>query len=309
MAGPQASSPAAGDVIKNATDASFMKDVMEASKTTPVIVDFWAPWCGPCLQLAPGLEAAVKAQNGKVKLVKINIDENPAYAGQLGVRSIPNVWVFDKGRPYQGFTGAIAPSQIKMFVEQVAKGIGGQALEEEDPAAEIEAVLAEAQAALDAHDPAGAAQLYAAVLEAEPDNAKAVAGMARAYLAAGQPAQAKAFLDQMPEDKANAAEFAGVKAALELADDAPAGADPAKLTAQIAANPNDHAARFDLARALAARGDLAGAVDHLLESIRVDRDWNEQAARKHLLKVFDAAGQTSELTKAGRKRLSAVWLS
>jgi putative thioredoxin len=308
MAGPQAASPA-GDVIKNATDASFMKDVMEASKTTPVIVDFWAPWCQPCLQLAPGLEAAVKAQNGKVKLVKINIDDNPAYAGQLGVRSIPNVWVFDKGRPFQGFTGAIPASQLKMFVEQVAKGVGGEALEEEDPAAEIEQVLDEAQGMLDQHDPVGAMQLFAAVLQAEPENLKAVAGMARCYLSVGQPDRAKQLLEMAPEDKANAPELAGIKAALDLAADAPEGVDPVKLKAQISANPKDQAARFDLARTLAARGDLPGAVELLLDCIRIDREWNEQAARKHLLKVFDAAGQSSELTKAGRRQLSAVWLS
>jgi putative thioredoxin len=308
MAGPQAAFPAA-DVVKNATDASFMKDVMEASKTTPVIVDFWAPWCQPCLQLAPGLEAAVKAQSGKVKLVKINIDENPAYAGQLGVRSIPNVWVFDKGRPMQGFTGAIPASQIKMFVEQVANGGGGEALEEADPAAEIEQVLGEAQGLLDQHDPVGAMQLFAVVLQADPENLKAMAGMARCYLSVGQADRAKQLLEMAPADKADAPELAGVKAALDLAEDAPAGADPAKLAAQLAANAKDQAARFDLARTLAARGDLSGAVQHLIESIRIDREWNEQAARKHLLKVFDAAGQTSELTKAGRRQLSAVWLS
>lgn len=294
---------ASADLIKNGTDQSFRKDVMDASLSTPVIVDFWAPWCGPCRDLTPGLEAAVKAAKGKVKLVKINIDENPAYAGQLGVRSIPNVWVFDKGRPFQGFMGNVPPQQLKMFVEKVAAMASGGEAGEDDIAAALEA----ADEALAMGDLPLATQIFAEIIQAEPENLKAIAGLARCYLAAGEADRAKDVLDLAPADKQNDPAFAGVKAALELA--ALGGGDAASLAHKLEKNPLDHVARYDLAGALAARGELEPAVEHLLQIIAKAREWNEGAARTRLLKIFDAAGAASDVAKNGRRRLSAILFS
>jgi putative thioredoxin len=295
---------AAANVVKDGSDAGFMADVIEASRTQPVIVDFWAPWCGPCKTLAPALEKTVRAAKGKVKLVKINIDENPAVAGQLGVRSIPAVFAFDKGRPVDGFMGAVPESQIRMFVERLSKGGGGDPGEEE-----LKAALAEAATALAEGDVGGAAQIYAAVLQADPENVKAIAGLARCYLAAGEVAQAEDTLAMVPEDKQKDADVLSVRAAIELAGSAPAAGENAALERALAANPNDHATRFELANALAGRGDLEGAVNHLLTIIEKERGWNEDAARTQLLKIFEAAGLGSELAKAGRRRLSAILFS
>ncbi|MBI1252095.1 MAG: tetratricopeptide repeat protein [Alphaproteobacteria bacterium] len=287
--------------IQDGSDQTFMADVIEASKTTPVVVDFWAPWCGPCKQLTPALERAVRGAKGKVRLVKINIDENPAIAGQLGVRSIPAVYAFDKGRPIDGFMGAVPESQIKMFIDRLA-GAGGM-----DGA--VTELLAQAQESLDIGDLGGAAQGFASVLQVEPENTKAIAGLARCYLASGEPEEARATLDMAPDDKKNDSDIAGVRAALELASDAGDAGDPRALLAKVQADPKDFAARYDLARALAARGDLGGAIDHLLGIIERDRAWNDEAARKHLIKIFDAAGAGSELAKQGRRRLSAILFS
>ena len=288
------------DPIKNGTDQSFMADVVETSKATPVVVDFWAPWCGPCKQLTPSLERAVRAAGGKVKLVKINIDENPAIAGQLGVRSIPAVYAFDKGRPVDGFMGAVPDSQIKTFIDRLA-GAGN--------VEEVGALLAQAQESLNIGDLGGAAQGFATVLQIEPANTKAIAGLARCYLASGEPDQARDTLDMVPDDKKNDADIAGVRAALDLAGEAQDAGDPRALTQKVQADPNDFGARYELARALAARGDLKSAVDHLLTIIERDRAWNDEAARKHLLKIFDAAGGGSDIAKQGRRRLSALLFS
>ncbi len=296
---------ASPNVVKDGTDAGFMADVIEESRAQPVIVDFWAPWCGPCKTLAPALEKAVKAAKGKVKLVKINIDENPAVAGQLGVRSIPAVFAFDRGRPVDGFMGAVPESQLRMFVDKLANAGGAGEAGDDD----LQAALTEAATALKEGDVGGAAQIYAAVLQADPENVKAIAGLARCYLLAGEPAQAADTLALAPADKAKDPDIVSVRAAIELTATAKPVGGHAALEGKLAANPDDHAARFELANALAAGGDLEGAVTHLLAIIEKDRTWNEDAARTQLLKVFEAAGLGSELSKSGRRRLSALLFS
>ena len=291
----------ASDLVKDGTDKSFMADVIEPSKQTPVIVDFWAPWCGPCKTLAPALERAVRAAKGKVKLVKINIDEHPGVAGQLGVRSIPAVFAFDQGRPVDGFMGAVPESQIKLFVDK----LGG----DDGAAADIEALLEAAKEALAQNDIGGAAQAYAAVLQLDEHNVKAIAGMARAYLAAGDPEQAQQVLSIAPADKANDPDILGVRAALDLAAQAGDASEAVELAKKVQADPKDFQARFDLAGALAARNDLEGAVDHLLAIVEADRTWNDEAARKQLVKIFEAAGFMSDIAKSGRRRLSGLLFS
>jgi putative thioredoxin len=288
----------AGDIIKDGSDAGFMADVVEASRETPVIVDFWATWCGPCKQLGPALERAVTAAKGAVKLVKIDIDRNPAYAQQLRVQSIPAVFAFVDGRPVDGFMGALPDSQVKAFVDRLAKQGGADA--------GLDEVLAMAREALEAGDLGGAAQAYAEVLQQEPQNAKALGGLARVYLLGGDSERAREVLDMAPED-AKDPDLDSVRAALALAAEAPS--DVREFETRLAADAGDHDARFELARALAGHGRLDEAVDHLLAIIAADREWNEQAARKQLLTIFEAAGPTSELAKQGRRRLSAILFS
>jgi putative thioredoxin len=295
-----AAAPPDADFVKDGTDRGFIVDVIEASRQTPVIVDFWAPWCGPCRTLTPMIEKAVRAAKGRVRLVKINIDEHPGIAGQLGVKSIPAVYAFDKGRPADGFTGAIPESQIKLFVDRLA----GESVE-----ADVEALIDQAGESLSLGDLGGAAQSYASALQVDPTHAKAIAGMARVYLATGDPEQARAVLDMAPPEKANDSAIAGVRAALELAASASNAGDADDLARKIAANPDDLQARYDLAEALSARGDLEGASEHLLAIIAEERDWNDGTARKQLIKIFEAAGLASELAKQGRRRLSTILFS
>lgn len=289
------------DWIKSGSDATFLADVLEASQSAPVLVDFWAPWCGPCRQLTPALERVVGAAAGKVRLVKLNIDENPGVAGQLGVRSIPAVFAFHKGRPVDGFVGALPESQLKQFIERL---LGGP-----DPAADIDAMLDAALEALRGGDLALASEAFGAILEIEPENTKAIAGLARCFLAAGEPERTKEILSLAPAAKANDPELSSARAALELAAQGEKAGDAASLKASLAANPEDLETRFALANALIARGELAGAADHLLAIIERDRAWNEEAARKQLLQVFDAAGLTSDIARNGRRRLSALLFS
>jgi putative thioredoxin len=290
------------DLVKDGSDQGFMADVIEASRTTPVIVDFWAPWCGPCKTLAPIIERGVRAAKGKVKLVKINIDEHPGVAGQLGVRSIPAVYAFDKGRPVDGFMGAVPDSQVKLFIDRLT-GAGASA--EDD----IAAFLEQAAESLSLGDLGGAAQSYAAVLQLDPANAKAIAGMARLYLQNGDAGQARTVLDMAPPEKANDTDIASVRAALDLAASAAQAGDTGALALRVANNPNDLQARYELAEALSARGDLEGASQQLLAIIAKQRDWNDDAARKQLLKVFEAAGPASDVAKQGRRKLSAILFS
>ncbi|HEY8615376.1 co-chaperone YbbN [Phenylobacterium sp.] len=299
LIGDTAGKPA-GDIIKDGTDASFVADVVEASKTTPVIVDFWATWCGPCRQLGPALEKAVTAAKGAVKLVKIDIDKNPAFAGQLRVQSIPAVFAFVGGRPVDGFMGALPDSQVKQFVERLAKQGGAGA---GSPADDL---LDMARESMELGDLGGAAQAYAEVLRHEPENVKAMAGLARVYLASGDSDRAREIVDMVPEG-AKDPELDSVRAALALA--AEGDSETAPLEQRLASDPDDHEARLELAKALAGKGQMEAAVDHLLAIIEKDREWNDQAARKQLLTIFEAAGHSSEIAKNGRRRLSAILFS
>jgi putative thioredoxin len=290
----------AGDIIKDTTTATFAKDVLEASRTAPVIVDFWAPWCGPCKQLTPILEKVVRAQNGKVRLVKVNVDENQAVAGQLRVQSLPTVYAFRDGRPLDGFMGAQPESAVKAFVDRL---LGEEAAT--DAAAAVEA----ADKALEAGDLQGAAEIYAAVLQEDPQNSLALAGLAKCYLKSGDVERAEQTIALVPPDKAQSAPVAGVRAALDLAKMAARAGDTSKLEAAVKAEPANHQARIDYATALAAVGKKAEAVDQLLESFRRDRKWNEEAARKQLVQLFDAWGPKDPATLDGRRRLSSILFS
>ncbi len=302
MLGLTPSSPAkpngaAEGLIKDGTDASFMADVIEASKVQPVIVDFWATWCGPCKTLTPAIEKAVIAAKGAVKLVKIDVDKNPAYAGQLRVQSIPAVYAFVNGQPVDGFMGAVPDSQLKAFIEKLA-----------GPAApsDIDELLAEGAAFLAEEDLAGAGQAFAQALEIDPENVKALAGLARCYLHSGDLERTAELIAMVPVG-AKDASLDSVKAALALASTPKS--ETSGLEAQILANPDDHEARFSLATALAAEGHLAAAADQLLMIIERDRTWNDDAARKQLLTVFEAAGPMSDVAKQGRRRLSSILFS
>jgi putative thioredoxin len=284
-------------LVSDTTTAGFRQDVMAESMKRPVLVDFWAPWCGPCKQLTPVLEKVVKAAGGKVKLVKMNIDEHPQIAGQLGIQSIPAIIAFQNGQPVDGFMGALPEGQIKSFIERLVGPLG--------PGATAE-MIKEAEGLIAAGDVEGAAQLYSAVLTQEPDNVAAIGALAKLHVDAGDLESAKGFLAMAPEAKANDPAIAGARAAIELAEQAAKLGDFAELESKLAANPADHQTRFDLAIALAGAGDRETATDHLLEIIKRDRTWNEDGARKQLVQFFDAWGPMDEMTVAGRRKLSAV---
>jgi putative thioredoxin len=288
---------AADGLIKDTTTQTFVKDVIEESKRQPVLVDFWAEWCGPCKQLGPVLEKVVRAAKGKVKLVKMDIDKHPSIPGQLGIQSIPAVFAFVNGQPIDGFLGALPESQVTAFIERVTKDrIGG---EEKD-------LLKAADEALGKGDAAGAAELYAAVLEQDSGNIAALAGLARSYVRTGAIEQAKQTLALVPEAKRNDAAVAAARAALEIAEQAKSVGPLAELEQKVAANPLDHQARFDLAVALNSKGRRQEAVDNLIDIVKRDRKWNDDGARKQLVQFFEAWGPTDEATVNGRKRLSSV---
>jgi putative thioredoxin len=285
------------NVVKDTTTQTFVKDVIEESKRQPVLVDFWAEWCGPCKQLTPVLEKVVRAAKGKVKLVKMDIDKHPSIPGQLGIQSIPAVFAFVNGQPIDGFLGALPESQVTAFIERVTKDrIGG---EEKD-------LLKAADEALAKGDAAGAANLYAEVLAQDSANVPALAGLARSYVLTGAIEQAKQTLALVPEGKRNEAVVAAARAALEVAEQAKSVGPVGELEAKVAANPLDHQARFDLAVALNSKGRRQEAVDNLVEIVKRDRKWNDDGARKQLVQFFEAWGPTDEATVNGRKRLSSV---
>lgn len=287
----------AEDVVKNGSTASFGKDVIEASRQGLVLVDFWAPWCGPCRQLTPLLEKAVRSYGGKVRLVKVNTDEHPAIASQLRVQSLPTVYAFRDGRPLDGFMGAQPESAIKAFIERL---LG------DDATADLAAAIEEAEQAFQAGNLQQAAEIYAAVLQEDGQNVPALAGLARCYLQRGDLARAEQTLALVPPDKRSAAAVAGVQAALDLAKVAGKAGNVDDLRRKVAADPLDHQARIDLAMGLAAANERAAAVEQLLESFRRDRNWNEQAARKALVQLFDAWGPKDQATLDGRRRLSSL---
>jgi putative thioredoxin len=293
----EAGTNTADAVVKDTTTQAFVKDVIEESKRQPVLVDFWAPWCGPCKQLTPVLEKAVKAAKGKVKLVKMNIDDHPAIPGQMGIQSIPAVIAFVAGQPADGFMGALPESQVVAFLERLTKDrIGGEAQD----------LLKAADAALAEGDAAGAAEMYAQLLAEDNANVAALGGLARAYVETGALEQARQTLAMVPEAKQNDSAVAAARAALELAEQVKTVGPIDELEQKVAANPLDHQARFDLALALNGKGQRGDALEHLITIVKRDRKWNDDGARKQLVQFFDAWGPTDEATIEGRKRLSSI---
>ena len=293
----QAQTAVADALVKETTTQTFVKDVIEESKRQPVLIDFWAPWCGPCKQLTPVLEKVVRAAKGKVKLVKMNIDEHPQIPGQMGIQSIPAVIAFVNGQPADGFMGALPESQVVAFLERLTKGsIGGEAKD----------LLKLADAALAGGDPAGAATLYAQLLAEDNANVPALAGLARCYVETGALDQARQTLAMIPDSKRNESAVAAAQAALQLAEQAKTLGPLTELEQKVAANPLDHQARFDLALALNGKGRRLDALEQLVAIIKRDRKWNDDGARKQLVQFFDAWGPTDEATIEGRKRLSSI---
>ena len=293
--------PAADDLIKDATEATFMADVVDTSQTVPVIVDFWAPWCGPCKTLGPQLEAAVRAAKGAVKMVKINVDEAQMIAGQLQIQSIPTVYAFSKGQPIDGFQGAVPESEIKAFVGRVVKATGGEAPGDglADAVAAAEEMLAEGAAA-------DAAQTFAAVLGEDDKHAAAYGGMVRAHIAMGELDQAEAILNGAPAEISKAPELEAAFAQLELARQAEGAGPVDDLKAAVAADPDNNQARFDLAQALHANGDVEGGVAELLELFRRDQEWNDGAAKAQLFTIFEALKPNDPIVLNGRRKLSSI---
>ncbi|MBV40487.1 MAG: thioredoxin [Rhodospirillaceae bacterium] len=291
---------APANTVKDGDTASFAADVIEASNEVPVIVDFWAEWCGPCKTLGPTIEKAVKAASGQVRLVKINVDENQQLAQQLRVQSIPAVFAFKNGKPVDGFVGAQPESQIKAFIQRLTGDAGPSPIEQ---------ALEQGEAALAAGDVSGASDIFGQVLRADMENARAIAGLCQCLIDSGDLAEAREMLDGLEGKLAIDPAVQSVRAALELAEQSADAGDTVPLRARLEANGNDHEARMELSTALLAAGQREEAVDELLESIRRDRNWNDEAARKQLLTLFEAFGHADELTVSARRRLSSMLFS
>lgn len=297
-----AAAPAA-DLIKETTTANFARDVVEASRHQPVLVDFWAPWCGPCKQLTPVIEKVVTEAKGRVKLVKMNIDDHPSIAGQLGIQSIPAVIAFSAGRPVDGFMGAVPESQIRQFIDKIAGPVV------DDQAAEIEAALTEAKTLLDQGDLENAAGLFGAVLQADPENAAALAGLANCMIAAGDHEQARGVLSNLSEALTKDAAIIAVLRKLDQIEEARKLGDPNELEQLLATDPDDHAARIKLAKIRNVEGDRTAAADHLLNVMKRDRAFQDDGARRELLQFFDVWGPMDPATLSARRKLSSILFS
>jgi putative thioredoxin len=300
MALSDVSAPGAETLIKDTTTKDFGADVIAESRNQPVLVDFWAPWCGPCKQLGPVIEKVVREAEGKVKLVKMDTDAHPSIAGQLGIKSIPAVIAFVNGQPVDGFVGAKPESEIRQFIDRLTKPLDAAVLGE---------ALTHADELFAANDLPGAAEIYSGVLAQAPSDARAMSGLIKVQIAAGDLDGAKGLLNSLPPDVAKDPAFTAVRAQIELAENAPDESEVAAFEAALAKNPADHQARHDLAVALAASGRKEEAVEHLLSIIRKDREWNEDGARKQLVLLFEAWGPADEATMSGRRRLSSILFS